>query len=142
MEKGVSPAAADIIRLIDCIERLITMMEYDFSKILWPMLIYAEKYVKITAPVTGAGLFPLLVVSASVATKMWEDYGPDLELTAHVCGISKREISYMERDFLQKLHFNLNLQMKDLDAFQAVPLEALFTACAALDASPRMSGSS
>jgi len=121
MTPGTSPSSADILRLFECIERLVTMMEYDYSKLLWPMLIYAETYIRRTSLLSGSGLFPLLVVAASLSMKMWEDYGPDLELTAHVCGISKKEISCMERQLLEKLNFCLLLQMSDLEAFQSVP---------------------
>jgi len=85
------------------------------------MLIYAETYVRRTSLIQGSQLFPQLVVAASLSMKMWEDYGPDLELTAHVCGITKKEISNIERQFLDKLNFNLNLQMSDLEEFQSVP---------------------
>jgi len=118
---GTAPSPADILRLFECIERLVSMMEYDYLKLLWPMLIYAETYIRRTAPINGSQLFPLLVVAASLSMKMWEDYGPDLELTAHVCGISKKEISNMERQLLDKLNFNLLLQMSDLEEFQSVP---------------------
>jgi len=121
MQPGSAPSSADILRLFECIERLVVMMEYDFPKLLWPLLIYAETYVRRTSLVDGVGLFPLLVVAASLSMKMWEDYGPDLELTAHVCGISKKEISAMERKLLEKLNFSLLLQMSDLEEFQSVP---------------------
>jgi len=121
MVPGTVPSQADILRLFECIERLVKMMEYDYVKLLWPMLIYAETYVRRTAQISGSQLFPHLVVAASLSMKMWEDYGPDLELTAHVCGITKKEISSMERRFLDKLNFNLNLQMADLEEFQSVP---------------------
>jgi len=120
MEPGSVPAPHDILRLFDCIERLVHLMEYSFSKILWQMLIYAEKYVKLTKAVKSTELFPLLVVAVTEALKMWEDYGPDLELTAHVCGISKKEISKLERNFLEKLDFNLCLSLADVEAFLVV----------------------
>lgn len=136
------PTAPEILRLFECVERLISLMEYDFSKLLWPMLIYADTYVQRTAPVSQTRLFPLVIVAAALSMKMWEDYGPDLDLTAHVSGVSKRDISKLERDFLDKLNFSLNLQMSDLEAIQAVPEEPALKVEEIGSTSPRSSSSS
>jgi len=108
----------DILRLFECIERLVHLMDYSFSGIIWQMLCYAERYVHMTRPIRRSELFHLLVVSVCLAMKMWEDYGPDLELTAQVCGIPKKRISEIERTMLEKFDFKLNLDELDVEKFK------------------------
>jgi len=124
MEPGYLPEAGDILRLFECLERLVHLMEYSFSRIVWPMLIYAETYVQRTGAVRRAELFPILVVAVCLAMKMWEDYGPDLDLTAEVCGLSKKQISQLEKAFLEKLQFRLLIGEEDVEAFKAKPVRA------------------
>jgi len=122
MEPGCVPDAGDILRLFECLERLVRLMEYSFSRIVWPMLIYAERYVQRTRPVRRSELFQVLVVAVCLAMKMWEDYGPDLDLTAEVCGMSKKSISNLERVFLEKLNFQLLIGEADVETFKAKPV--------------------
>eukprot|EP01116_Phalansterium_solitarium_P025097 TRINITY_DN9434_c0_g1_i2.p1 TRINITY_DN9434_c0_g1~~TRINITY_DN9434_c0_g1_i2.p1 ORF type:complete len:187 (+),score=59.78 TRINITY_DN9434_c0_g1_i2:107-667(+) len=125
MDASFAPNANEILKMFACIKRLVRLMDYSFSRILYPMLIYAQQFVKRTGPVAPTGLFPLLVVAACLALKMWEDYGPDLDLTAEVCNISKKQLSTLEREFLHQLNFRLLLHDSDIDSFKASPIRAV-----------------
>jgi len=122
MELGVTIDPNDILKLFDCIERLVHLMEYSFSAILFPMLIYAERFVRKTQQLRRSELFPLLVVSACLALKMWEDYGPDLQLTVQVCNITKKFIKELERKILSVFDYRLLISTVDVDAFKSDPL--------------------
>eukprot|EP01116_Phalansterium_solitarium_P009190 TRINITY_DN23231_c0_g1_i1.p1 TRINITY_DN23231_c0_g1~~TRINITY_DN23231_c0_g1_i1.p1 ORF type:complete len:190 (-),score=31.63 TRINITY_DN23231_c0_g1_i1:694-1263(-) len=128
MEPSISLDPGDILRLFDCIERLVHLMEYSFSAILFPMLIYAERYIKKTRPLKRPELFPMLVVAACLALKMWEDYGPDLDLTVKVCGISKRFISDLERTILETFEYRLLISTEDVEKFKTDPLPTMGSA--------------
>eukprot|EP01116_Phalansterium_solitarium_P004023 TRINITY_DN148_c2_g1_i1.p1 TRINITY_DN148_c2_g1~~TRINITY_DN148_c2_g1_i1.p1 ORF type:complete len:241 (-),score=31.10 TRINITY_DN148_c2_g1_i1:531-1253(-) len=116
---SISPL--DVLHVLDCIKRLIKIMKYSYNKLIWPIAIYVETYVKRTRRISEAELLPLLVVAASVAMKMWEDLGPDLDLMAFVSGTSKRDISALERVFLEKLNYSLCLDNEFIVSFRSTP---------------------
>jgi len=119
MDHGIRLDPNQVMKLFECLECLVHLMEYSFSSILFPMLIYAERFVRMTRPLRLTEVFPLLVVSACLALKMWEDYGPDIELTAHVCKLSKKFIVELERRILATFDFRLAVSCDDIEAFQS-----------------------
>jgi len=103
-----------------CIKQLVKLMGYRYQKtLLFPTLIYADKFIQIDGPVSSDRIFHLLLISALVAVKMWEDTGIDMDLISQVSGLPKKEISDMERNFLEKLEYKLFLTDKDLASFTA-----------------------
>ncbi len=69
-------------------------MGYRYMKnLLLPTVIYADKFVKKGGLVKECEVFRLLLISAVVTVKFWEDCGIDVELVEAVSGISKKEIS-------------------------------------------------
>eukprot|EP01116_Phalansterium_solitarium_P007169 TRINITY_DN19698_c0_g1_i1.p1 TRINITY_DN19698_c0_g1~~TRINITY_DN19698_c0_g1_i1.p1 ORF type:complete len:244 (-),score=6.81 TRINITY_DN19698_c0_g1_i1:281-1012(-) len=122
LQTGSFTTASDILQLFSCLRNLVDIMKYSFEKLIWPLVIYAERYVAKTGPIDRSELFPLLMVSTSVAMKMWEDCGPDLNLTAFACGISKRELSALGRVFLKTLGYKLFLDSATIAVFQTTPV--------------------
>ncbi len=102
------------------IKDLIHMMGYRFTtNLLFPTIIYANKFVKLTELIPDLkALFHLLLVSALITVKMWEDCGIDSLLVEEVVGVSRKQISLMERRFLAVLDYNLFLTPDHIDQFQ------------------------
>lgn len=104
---------------ITCIKKLVKLMGYHFKKnLLFPSLIYATKFVTKVGKVRREKVFHLLLISALVTVKFWEDTGVDLELTSEVFGIDKTDIIEMEKTFLAKIDYSLMLSTKDVDSFK------------------------
>lgn len=136
------PSFGDVCQLLECIRRLISIMKYSFERLIWPIVIYAECFVRRVGQIDESQLFPLLVVAAVVAMKMWEDMGPDLALASFVTGLSKKHICTLERALLEKLNFSLCLDDAFIEDFKSAPLlivDPLRRRCAFANPNPRFS---
>jgi len=103
---------------ISCIKQLVKVMGYDFKKdFVKAVIIYGDTYIMNASKISTGHLFKLLLISSVVAVKFWEDSGIDLDLCSYVFGISKKEISSMEKHFLCTINFKLQITSEDLVNF-------------------------
>eukprot|EP01114_Cavostelium_apophysatum_P009210 TRINITY_DN22301_c0_g1_i1.p1 TRINITY_DN22301_c0_g1~~TRINITY_DN22301_c0_g1_i1.p1 ORF type:complete len:184 (+),score=32.34 TRINITY_DN22301_c0_g1_i1:184-735(+) len=103
---------------LGCIKQLCQLMGYHFkSNLLLPSVIYADKYVHTVGTLDRDQVFHLLLTSALVAIKFWEDEGVDIELTCEIFGIDRKYFVQLEKDFLITLDYELMLSTKDIETF-------------------------
>jgi len=103
-----------------CIKQLIKLMGYHYKKnLFWPTIIYADKFIRSSNPVQEDQLFQLILISALITVKFWEDTGVDADLASYVSGLSKKQISDFERKFLKQIDYSLLLSNDDIQSFRA-----------------------
>lgn len=109
-----------IKQMMKCIKKLIRLMDYKHFKkdLLFPTVIYADRYVKNHGLLEHSEVFHHLLISALIAIKFWQDFGVDMDLTAHVSGISKDELSQKERDFLSTIDYRLFLSTTEIEQYR------------------------
>jgi len=113
---ALTPSALQ--QYLSCIKQLVKVMGYDFKKdFVKAVIIYGDIYIMNASKISTGHLFKLLLISSVVAVKFWEDSGIDLDLCSYVFGISKKEISAMERHFLSTINFKLQITNDDLVNF-------------------------
>jgi hypothetical protein len=89
------------------------------NQLLSSVIIYAERYVKLNGDILQSQLFQLLLIAAFVCVKFWHDAGPDDDVFASFCGLSKKEIALMERNFLTTINYSLYINTTDIEIFQS-----------------------
>lgn len=95
-------------------------MGYRYKKnLLLPTILYADKYVQNGGIIHESKIFHLLLTSANLTVKFWEDCGIDTDLVAEVTGLTKKQISTMERVFLSTINYNLYLSSEDIEQWRA-----------------------
>jgi hypothetical protein len=103
---------------IRCIKQLVKLMGYRYKKnLLLPTVIYADKFVKKDGLIDESDIFRVLLVSALVTVKFWEDTGIDADLASYVSGFTKKEICDLERRFLNVIDYKLFLDNSDIEMF-------------------------
>ncbi|PRP80689.1 hypothetical protein PROFUN_11648 [Planoprotostelium fungivorum] len=107
----------DLVRdYFSCIKDLVKLMGYRYKKhLLLPTIIYMDRYIRKTGPIVPADFFRLLLTSAIVTVKFWEDWGVDADLVQEVCGLSRKDIGNMERNFLSTIDYSLFLTPQEVD---------------------------
>ncbi len=91
---------------------------YFYRNLLFPTIIYADRYIKKRGQLPGTrDLFNLLLTSALVAVKMWEDCGVNFKTVLKYTGITRKQICSMERQFLGALEYSLFLSAEDVIEF-------------------------
>ncbi len=60
----------------------------------------------------------MLLVSAMVTVKMWEDWGISAGIVEEVIGISRKQLTEMERKFLSALDYSLFLSDEEIEEFK------------------------
>lgn len=107
-----------------CIKQLIKLMGYECKDNMYEVItIYAQRFVTCQLAKGGekictSQLFNLLLISAVLSVKMWQDYGPDIDLVQEVCGLSKKLLSTMERNFLATIDYSLFVSAADLETLR------------------------
>lgn len=105
--------------IISCVKKIVKQMGFKFNKLLMPTIMYADKYLtNARTQIHYDLLFQLLLTSAIVAVKMWEDTGADMELVSYLTNTPKKDLGTMERLFLQKLNYELVLTTEDIEEFE------------------------
>jgi len=96
------------------------MEGYHYKRnLLIPTLIYADKYVQRCGQLGDLrDAFLLLLVSAMVTVKMWEDWGISAGIVEEVIGISRKQLTEMERKFLSALDYSLFLSDEEIQEFK------------------------
>jgi len=90
------------------------------DNLLLSVVFYADRFVK----KRGVKLeeprkaFLVLLISALVTIKMWEDFEVKTETLERYTGISKKQISVLERQFLGVLEYSLIFSYEDMVSFQ------------------------
>jgi len=105
---------------IHCIRQLLQCATINYKKnarfLMFPTVVYADKFVKMRGPIKQRHVLELLVISGMVAIKMYNDSGADMEMISFLTGISKKDLTTMERNFLASIEFSLFLNPEDLDS--------------------------
>ncbi len=113
---------AFLIDYLKTIEELVKLMGYDFAKdnLFLPTLIYADRFMKKSSmiPYGTKQLLLLILVSALAAVKMWEDWGTDSVLVEEVTGITRKQVSQMEKVFLATLDYNLCVSSEEINQWK------------------------
>lgn len=90
------------------------------DNLLVSTVFYADRFVK----KRGVKLeeprkaFLVLLISALVTIKMWEDFEVKTETLERFTGISKKQLSVLERQFLGVLEYSLFVSYEDMVSFQ------------------------
>jgi len=90
------------------------------DNLLLSTVFYADRFVK----KRGVKLeeprkaFLVLLISALVTIKMWEDFEVKTETLERFTGISKKQISVLERQFLGVLEYSLIFSYEEMVSFQ------------------------
>jgi hypothetical protein len=74
--------------------------------------------VKKTGQIATSQVFQVLLISALITVKFWEDYGIDAQLVEEVVGIPARDINLMEMTFLRVIEWSLYLSEEDIEQFK------------------------
>jgi len=123
-----SPVQADIRvscailkNYLQVIKDIVHMEGYHYKRnLLVPTLIYADKYVEKCGQVGDLrDAFLLLLISSMVTVKMWEDWGISAGVVEEAVGISRKELTLMERRFLSALDYSLFLSDQDIQDFKS-----------------------
>jgi len=90
------------------------------DNLLLSAVFYADRFVKrrgvkLEEPRKA---FLVLLISALVTIKMWEDFEVKTETLERFTGISKKQISVLERQFLGVLEYSLIFTYEDMVSFQ------------------------
>lgn len=122
-ELGMQLSLLDLRCILTRIELVFEMMGYESrfeDQLLWPTIIYADKYVRSGGALQAAYLFHLLMCSALIACKFWEDKCiVDEDTVVNFCGISKRQMALWEVNFLKQINYCLILSVSDLLNFRS-----------------------
>ncbi|PRP87674.1 hypothetical protein PROFUN_02374 [Planoprotostelium fungivorum] len=104
----------------DCIKDLVGLMGYRYKKhLLLPTLIYTDRFIKREGSIPASSLFRLLLTSAMVTIKFWEDWGIDSAIVSEVTNIPKDDLSAWERRFLAAIDYSLFISDEHVERFQA-----------------------
>eukprot|EP01117_Protostelium_nocturnum_P002924 TRINITY_DN13854_c0_g1_i1.p1 TRINITY_DN13854_c0_g1~~TRINITY_DN13854_c0_g1_i1.p1 ORF type:complete len:198 (-),score=60.59 TRINITY_DN13854_c0_g1_i1:195-788(-) len=120
-----SPSFAPILNheilneYFDAIRDLIGLMGYHYKKhFLLPTVIYTDRYIKKSGSIDPSELFQLLLTSAIVTIKFWQDWGIDAAIFEEATGITRKEMNARERKFLNTIDFELFLDGQGVEDFK------------------------
>jgi hypothetical protein len=113
------PSAQHYLRLIKDIMVLINPNALK-DNLLLSTVFYADRFVKrrgvkLEEPRKA---FLVLLISALVTIKMWEDFEVKTETLERYTGISKKQITVLERQFLGVLEYSLFCSYEDMVSWQ------------------------
>jgi len=119
METGQTVAPHVITQYFSCIEQLVKLMGFEFTKnSLLSIVMYADRYILNAGRISTEQLFRLLLTSTIVSLKFWEDFGVNLDLCSFIFGVSKIQIALMEKHFLRTIDYELTLNEEELERFE------------------------
>jgi len=120
MQGDVKVSCSMLKDYMQIIKDIVHMEGYHYKRnLLVPTLIYADKYVQKCGPVADMrDAFLLLLISAMVTVKMWEDWGISSGVVEEFVGISRKQLREMERKFLAALDYSLFLSEEEIQQFK------------------------
>ncbi len=101
----------EIERILSDVEQVLQLLSVELSQGLFDsVIVYIERFVQSQGKLNVANLYPILCVAAIVAIKFWEDQPSfDMSVPSDMFGISLKALCAMERNFLQKINYQLML---------------------------------
>lgn len=106
------------IKLSDYLSRITSMAKCTFRDVI-ASLVFIDKLINYEA-ISGISFYNihrLLAVSLMLSTKFFEDLPYSNKKWSKIVGLSLRELNLAEREFLQALNFDMNIELETLQGW-------------------------